>query len=194
MIVLETERLILREHRAGDFDAFFEMESDPEVRRFVGGAPRPYADARRRFGERFLRRGRRRLGLWATVLRSNGAYAGYSGVYPYFRAPGRLSAGEACLGFTLARAFWGRGLATESARALVRYGFEDLGLDRILGSVEAGNAASIHILERLGFRLWRLERVGARCLYHLELLRPRVSAPRAQTKRGSPPASPVRND
>ncbi|HEX4439641.1 MAG TPA: GNAT family N-acetyltransferase [Thermoanaerobaculia bacterium] len=172
MIVLETERLILREHRAEDFDAFFAMESDPEVRRFVGGAPRPQAEARRRFRGRFLRARRGRLGLWATALRSTGEYAGYSGVYPYYRAPGRLSAGEGCLGFTLARPFWRRGLATEAASALVRYGFDELGLDRILASVEAGNAASIHILEKLGFRLRRLERVGRRCLYHLELPRP----------------------
>lgn len=171
MTVLETERLILREHRAEDFDAFFAMESDPEVRRFVGGAPRPYALAKRRFRERFLGTRRGRLGLWATALKSTGEYAGYTGVYPYFRAPGRISARDACLGFTLSRAFWGRGLATEAATALVRYGFDELGLDRILGSVEAGNAASIHILEKLGFRLWRLERVGKRCLYHLELLR-----------------------
>jgi RimJ/RimL family protein N-acetyltransferase len=169
VIVLETKRLVLRDHQPADADAFCAMEADPEVRRFVGGAPRPESEARRRFRERFLKARRRRLGLWATVLKDGGAYVGYSGVYPYFRSPGRMSPDEGCLGFTLAREYWRRGLATETASSLVRYGFGELGLRRIVASVQAGNAASIHILEKLGFRLWRLERVGSRAFYHLEL-------------------------
>lgn len=102
---------------------------------------------------------------------------GYSGIYPHYRAPGAPEPREGCLGFTIAREHWGRGLATEAATALVRHGFGPLGLRRIVASVEAGNAASIHILEKLGFRLWRLERVGRRCLYHLELRRRTDPAP-----------------
>jgi RimJ/RimL family protein N-acetyltransferase len=105
--------------------------------------------------------------LWASVLKSEGKYVGYSGVYPHFGQGGPV-AGEGSLGFTLARAYWGRGLATEAARGLVKFGFRELELTRIVASVEAGNAASIHILENLGFTLWRLEKIGARCLYHLE--------------------------
>jgi RimJ/RimL family protein N-acetyltransferase len=52
----------------------------------------------------------------------------------------------------------------------VDFGFRDLKLRRIVASVQAGNMASAHILEKLGFRLWRLERVNGRCFYHLELL------------------------
>lgn len=188
MIVLETERLLLRAHRPEDVEAYCAIEADPEARRFVGGAPRAHADARRRFRERMLRGGRSRLGLWATVLKASGAYVGYSGVYPHHGAPGRPIPGEACLGFTVARAFWRRGIATEAASGLVRYGFRELGLRRIVASVEAGNAASVHILERLGFRLWGLERVGRRCLYHLELVRPG----RAREKRARP-GEPVRS-
>jgi RimJ/RimL family protein N-acetyltransferase len=185
-IVLETGRLILRDHRAEDLDAWCAVEADPEVRRFVGGAPRPPADARRRFRERFLRPRRRGLGLWAAVLKSSGAYVGYAGVYPRFETMGRAIAGEGSLGFTLAREYWGRGLGTEAAAALARHAFGELGLRRLVASVEAGNAASVRILEKLGFRLWRLERVGKRCLYHLELDHPgrAVEAPAGRDAAG----------
>jgi ribosomal-protein-alanine N-acetyltransferase len=109
--------------------------------------------------------------LWASVLKSEGRYVGYCGVYPHFGAAGPIP-GEGSLGFTLARPYWGRGLATEAARRFIGFGFLDLELARIVASVEAGNAVSIHILEKLGFGLWRLEKIGARCLYHLELKTP----------------------
>jgi RimJ/RimL family protein N-acetyltransferase len=171
-VVLETERLLFRAHRPGDLDEYFTIEADPEVRRFVGGKPRLREAAVRKFRQSFLNPGAGRLRLWAAVLRENGRYIGYCGVYPHFRSAGPPVPREGVLGFTLSRAHWNRGLATEVAGALVRFGFGELGLRRIVASVEAGNAASVHILEKLGFRLRRLERVGRRCLYHLEMRNP----------------------
>lgn len=170
MTVLETERLLFRDHEPADRDAFCAIEADPMVRRFVGGAPRSREAAERKFREH-LRRRPGRLRLWATVFKPDGRYIGYCGVYPRFR-PGRSPApGEGALGFTLAHGYWGRGLGTEAARAFVGFGFGELRLARIVASVQAGNAASVHILEKLGFGLWRLERIGRRCFYHLELRR-----------------------
>jgi [ribosomal protein S5]-alanine N-acetyltransferase len=180
VIFLETERLVLRDHEPRDLEPFCAMEADPQARRFVGGAPRAQDVAARRFRNRFLRPGRGRLRLWATELKSSGDYVGYAGVYPHFIYPGAAAPGEGCLGFTILREHWGRGYATEAATALVRHGFGAQRLRRIVASVEAGNAASIHILEKLGFRLFRLERAGTRCLYHLELLRPKPT--RASTR------------
>jgi [ribosomal protein S5]-alanine N-acetyltransferase len=170
-VVLETERLLFRAHTRGDLEAFCEIEADPEVRRFVGGRPRARGEAERRFRNQFLKPRPHRLRLWASALKSENRYIGYCGVYPHF-GPGGPIAGEGSLGFTLARPYWGRGLATEAARGFVGFGFRELELTRVVASVEAGNAASIHILESLGFVLWRLEKIGARCLYHLELPNP----------------------
>jgi RimJ/RimL family protein N-acetyltransferase len=78
---------------------------------------------------------------------------------------------EAVLGFYLARAFWGRGLATEAGRAFVDFGFREVGLKRIVTAVEVGNAASVRVLEKLGFGLKEIEQ-GTRSFYHFELLRP----------------------
>jgi RimJ/RimL family protein N-acetyltransferase len=165
MIVLETERLLFRSHRPEDLDAFCEIEADPDVRRFVGGQPRTREAAERKFRGHLKPAGR--LGLRATVLKDSGAYVGYCGVYPHLGAAGPIP-GEGSLGFTLARACWGRGLGTEAAGAFLDFGFRELDLRRILASVQVGNMASTRILEKLGFRLWRLERVNGRSLLHLE--------------------------
>jgi len=171
MILLETERLLFRDHEPDDLEAFCEMEADPEVRRFVGGKPRTRDAAEQKFRTVYLRPVRNRIGLSATVFKPEARYIGYCGIYPHFTDAGPV-AGEASLAFYLARPFWGRGLATEAARAWVDVGFRELGLRRIVTGVQVGNAASVRILEKLGFRLWRLEKSGARSYYHFELCDP----------------------
>jgi [ribosomal protein S5]-alanine N-acetyltransferase len=173
MIVLETERLLFRDHTLEDLDPFCALEADPEVRRFVGGKPRTREEAEHRFRDRFLTPAPDRLRFWATVFKPDGRYIGYCGVYPHFGEAGPIS-GEGALGFTLARAYWGRGLATEAARAFVDFGFHGLHLHRIVASVEVGNAASVRVIEKLGFRLWRLEKINHRSFYHFELRNPQA--------------------
>src|SRR5437868_2300537 len=150
MIVLETARLLFRDHEPADLEAYCEMEADPEVRRYVGGKPRTRETAERRFREVFLRPRSGRLALWATVFKQEGRYIGYCGIYPHVEA-GRAIPGEGVLAFYLARPYWGRGLATEAGRAFVEFGFGELRLSRIVAGVDARNAASIRVIEKLGF-------------------------------------------
>ncbi len=186
MIVLETERLLFRDHRPEDLEQFCLLEADPYVRRFVGGKPRTREAAERMFRRGLRKRGASRLRLWATILKENGRYIGHCGIYPHFR-PGRPPVpNEGALGFTLAREYWNRGLGTEAARAFVKFGFNELRLRRIVASVEVGNTASVRILERLGFTLWRLERAGRRSFYHLELRN--LANSRRETRRGRKPS------
>ena len=84
--ILESERLLFRDHKAIDLDAFCDMQADPEVRRYVGGSPLPREVAKRRFRERFLVRKLDRLALWATIYKPEGRYIGQCGVYPNFEA------------------------------------------------------------------------------------------------------------
>jgi ribosomal-protein-alanine N-acetyltransferase len=174
MIVLETERLLFRDHTPEDLDVFCALEADPEVRRFVGGRPRTREEAEHRFRDQFLRSTPDRLRLWATVFKPEGRYIGYCGVYPHFGEAGPIPE-EGALGFTLARAYWGRGLATEAACAFVDFGFNEIHLRRIVATIEAGNSASVRVIEKLGFRLWRLETINRRSLFHFELHNPRCS-------------------
>lgn len=171
MILLETERLLFRKHEPEDLEPFCEMEADPEVRRFVGGKPRTRDAAEHKFRTVYLRPVQNRLRLCATVFKPDARYIGYCGIYPHFGDAGPVER-EASLAFSLARPYWGRGLATEAARAWVDVGFREVGLRRIVAGVQVGNAASVRILEKLGFRLWRLEKPGVRSFYHFELCDP----------------------
>ena len=82
MIVLESERLLFRSHEVADLEAFCAMESDAEVRRYVGGAPRAREAAEQRFRERAMQPVEGRLGMWAAVLKEDGNYVGRCGLYP----------------------------------------------------------------------------------------------------------------
>ena len=116
MIVLESERLLFREHEARDLDAYCAMEADPEVRRYVGGAPRSREEAERKFRSAHLKRAKARLALRATIFKADVRYIGYCGLFPNFGPRGAV-AREATLAFYLAREYWGRGLATEGGLA-----------------------------------------------------------------------------
>jgi [ribosomal protein S5]-alanine N-acetyltransferase len=169
MIVLETERLFFRHHERGDLEAYCAMEQDPEVRRYVGGAPRTREAAEARFAGA-LEPLPHRLRLWATVLKVNGCYIGRCGVYPHIEA-GRTIPGEGVLAFYLARPYWGQGFATEAGSAFVQFGFGELGLKKIVTTVDARNRASLRVLEKLGFSLARIE-PGPRTFHHFVLVRP----------------------
>jgi ribosomal-protein-alanine N-acetyltransferase len=169
MFLLETERLLFREHRRGDLEDYCALEADAEVRRYVGGAPRPREIAVRKFRSTLFKNAARKLALRATIFRADERYIGYSGLYPNFR-PGGSVAGEAVLAFCLARAYWGRGLATEAGRAFVNLGFEQLRLKRIVAVADVRNAASIRVLEKLGFVCTGAEH-GARSFYKFELVK-----------------------
>ena len=175
MTILETERLLFRAHALEDLAPFCALEADPQVRRFVGGRPRTREEAEHRFRDRFLRPAPDRLGLWATVFKPDGCYIGYCGVYPLVGEAGPIP-GEGALAFTLAPAYWGRGLATEAARAFVGFGLRELHLRRIVASVEVGNVASVRVIEKLGFALWRLEKINRRSLYYFELRNPQSAS------------------
>lgn len=174
MIILESERLLFRKHEPGDLEAYCAMEADPEVRRYVGGAPRMRKDAERKFRDTHLKRASARLALRATIFKPDGRYIGYCGLFPNFGRRGPV-AGEAVLAFYLAREYWGRGLATEAGRAFIQFGFDRLHLNRIVATVQVGNAASLRVLEKLGFTLIGTER-GRRSFHKFELVNRRGAA------------------
>ena len=173
MIILESERLLFRDHEVSDLDAYCAMEADPEVRRYVGGRPRPREEAERKFRQGLKRPPSQRLSMWATVYKQKGLYIGRCGVYPHFVTAGGIIPGEGSLAFYLARAYWGLGLATEAGRAFVNFGFHELGLTRIVTTVQVGNDASVRVLEKLGFRLAGTEQGEFRSFYHFQVDHPK---------------------
>jgi len=170
MIILESERLLFREHEPDDVEAYCAIEADPEVRRYVGGTPRARKDAERKFRNAHLKNALARLALRATIFKPEDRYIGYCGLYPNFGPRGAIS-GEAALGLYLARQYWGRGLATEAGHAFIRFGFTHLHLTRIVATVEVGNVVSVHIMGKLGFTLLGTEK-GVRSFHNFQLVNP----------------------
>lgn len=143
----DTERLVLRAATVGDADALYAMNSDPEVMRYTGEAtPTSLADMRDRIAAYpdFERHG---YGRWVCEEKSTGEVIGFAGL-KYLEDFGVVD-----VGYRLRRAWWGRGLATEAARASVDFGLSTLGLTKIVAFVEPANAASIRVAEKLGMTL-----------------------------------------
>jgi RimJ/RimL family protein N-acetyltransferase len=157
MVVLETERLVLRRFTEADAEALLLMESDPEVLRYVGRKPLPDAESyREHIRSRFLvydgSSGGHRA--WAVLERASGEFIGGCSLRPALDAPHAAAMaygpGEVELGYGLRRSSWGQGYATELARALVRRAFSGTDAARVVASVSAANAASVRVLEKAG--------------------------------------------
>ena len=148
---LKTERLLLRGLRSDDVDAAYAMYADPQVTRFLHWQC-PELDAYRPLFEDAIRRHREQppgQGVWGGFDRKTGLLCGVFILKP---VEGRE---ETEIGYHLARAAWGMGLATEGARRLLRHAFDTVGLSRVVCLIHPGNRASIRVAERLG-----LERAG----------------------------------
>lgn len=149
----ETERLMLRRPRRDDADAFAVINADPEVMGFVsesGPLFRAESDLLlRRMVQHWDEHG---FGLWMAELKGTGELAGFVGIdHPSLSA----LADEVEVGWRLARAHWGRGLATEGATAAVRHAFDDRGVERLCCIVDRDNHRSLRVARRLGFAHWR---------------------------------------
>lgn len=152
MIILETERLILRHLETGDTDALFALYRDPEMRRFYPEGTLSRAETEEEIAW-FLNGHPRHpeLGLWATIHKPSGQFLGRCGLLPW-QIDGR---DEVEVAYLIDKNFWGQGLATEAAGAIVRYAYERLGLQRLVCLIEEGNDASIRVAEKIGMRFER---------------------------------------
>ena len=154
LVFLETERLVLRRFTGADVDALCGLDGDPEVMRFItGGRPTPRDVIRDETLPRFLRAYERYegFGVWAAVERSTGDFVGWFEFYP----PDGRGPEEAELGYRLLRSAWGKGYATEGSRALIRRGFTDLGVRRVVAETMTVNAASRRVMEKAGLKYVR---------------------------------------
>lgn len=141
---LETERLVLRMFRESDTDAYAEMLADPLVMRFLGGKTMSRAEAWRNMAMVLGHWQLRGYGFWAVEERESGVMVGRVGCWRPEGWPGLE------VGWTLRRSFWGRGYATEAARASVEHAFAKLNQSRVVSLIAPENAASIRVAERLG--------------------------------------------
>lgn len=168
-LIIETDRLVLRPVSVADTQHLIDLDSDPDVMRYVTGGvatprevieewviPRALAEAGHRSG----------AGVWVALDRldlvaarsvghpdpSAASFVGWFGL----RAPRHSSEAEFELSYRLRRALWGRGLATEGARALVQLAFTEMSISRLFAGTMAVNTASRRVMEKSGLRLARL--------------------------------------
>lgn len=152
MGVLRTDRLVLRPFVAQDLDALAELHGDERVMRYLTGAPVSRAEVEREVLPRFVRRDQCRpaFGALAAFDRESGDFVGW---FALTRPPGRGNT-EAALGFRLKPEYWGQGLATEGATALLEHGFQH-GIRKVGATTYELNVGSQRVLEKLGMRLVR---------------------------------------
>ncbi len=149
-IILETTRLLLRHQVADDLDALWALYCDPEITKYIPDAPRSRKEAREEL--EWHMHGHPRypeLGLWATVHKATGKFIGRRGLLPW-TIDGRR---EVEVAYTIAREYWGQGLATEAARGILDHGFRKLNLSRLICLINPGNIASQRVAEKIGMTL-----------------------------------------
>jgi [ribosomal protein S5]-alanine N-acetyltransferase len=156
-IILQTERLMVRTWSADDAAAGFRIWSDPEVMRYIGtGHPNASIEETQAWIERMSTHHELHgFGFWAVVELKTGQLIGSCGMG--YQRDGGLPIE---FGYTLARTHWGRGLATEAARACLLYAFENVRLPELSASVDSRNVASQRVLEKIGFVYQREEESG----------------------------------
>jgi RimJ/RimL family protein N-acetyltransferase len=149
MIILETERLILRLLLSSDLDSLFALYRDPDIRRYFPEGTLNYQETKEEL-DWFLKchPAHPELGLWATIAKDTNQFIGRCGLLPW-TIDGRF---EVEVAYLLDKAYWGQGLATEAAQALVRYGFDQLHLSRLICLIDPANQASIRVATKLGMR------------------------------------------
>ncbi|HEX8286405.1 MAG TPA: GNAT family N-acetyltransferase [Pyrinomonadaceae bacterium] len=153
--ILETERLILRSWKVADSKALFEICQNAEVMLHIGNG-KPYetvADAVKFLEWAADYQNENGYCRWAVIEKSSGKIVGSSGF-------SRLRNEEIELGYLFAREVWGNGLATEAARACLKYGFEKLNFNRIVALTDVEHTTSQQVLKKIGFIERGIEKNG----------------------------------
>jgi RimJ/RimL family protein N-acetyltransferase len=153
--VLHTERITMVPLADAHLEWEVELDSDPEVMRYLSGRASTREEVEAGHERRIAAAGKvDGLGFWVGLV--DAGFVGWWTLQPAHGPDQPDDPGVADLGYRLLRRHWGRGLASEGARELVRYGFEEVGLDRIIAQTMAVNAASRAVLERVGLTYVRI--------------------------------------
>jgi len=153
-VFLETERLVLRRFTEDDVGNLVELDSDPDVMRFInGGRPTPRHEIENDLLPKFIDYYARYAGygFWAAIEKSTGRFVGWF----HFRPAKAAHPNEVELGYRLCKSAWGKGYATEGSRALIDKGFAELGVQRVVAFTMVVNVASRRVMEKAGLRYVR---------------------------------------
>jgi RimJ/RimL family protein N-acetyltransferase len=153
-VYCETQRLVLRRFTMADVDNLVRLDADPDVMHFItGGMPTAQEEIEKEILPAFLAYYERfeGYGFWAAIQKPAGQFLGWF----HFRPREGSSLDEAELGYRLRKSAWGKGYATEGSRALIRKGFTEFGVRRVVAETMAVNLASRRVMEKAGLTLVR---------------------------------------
>ncbi len=157
---IETERLILREFRANDDTAMFELDSNAEVHKYLGNNPVTKIEQVHNYianiQQQYLNNG---IGRWITIEKSSNEIIGWSGL-KFITEEENNQINFYDVGYRFMPKYWGKGYATEATKAALKYGFETLNINKIVGAANTENKASRRVLEKCGLQfveqfMWR---------------------------------------
>lgn len=151
-IFAESERLILRELVPEDVDGMFELDSDPEVHKFLGNKPlisreqsaKVITFVRQQYQEHGI-------GRWAVVDRKTKNFVGWAGL-KFVTELNNNHQNYYDIGYRLIRKYWSKGIATEAAFLTLDYAFNTMQLQQVYAAADANNKASIKVLEKIGMQ------------------------------------------
>lgn len=146
--IIETNRLILHEFRVSDAKDFFRLNSDPDVLQHTGDSPFGSVSEASLFLKNYNDYKKNGFGRWAVTCKESNKYLGWCGL--------KLNEENFVdLGFRFFKNEWGKGYATESAKASLAYGFNQLNINEIIGRASSDNKASVKVLEKLQMKFWK---------------------------------------
>ncbi|HKP25577.1 MAG TPA: GNAT family N-acetyltransferase [Dongiaceae bacterium] len=152
MKILETDRLLMRRLLASDLDDLYALYRDPEIRRYFPEGTLTLEETREELAW-FLNGhpDHPELGLWATIHKPTGQFIGRCGLLPWTID----GVNEVEIAYLIAKPWQRQDLGAEAARALVRHGFETLGLKRLIALIDPAHEASIRTAEKAGLTHWK---------------------------------------
>ncbi len=150
-LLIETERLILRELEYSDEQDLFEMDSDPEVHRFIENKPvKSIAEITKVIEMLKIQYKENGIARWAVVDKLTNECVGWAGL-KFFNQPLNNHNNFYELGYRFKKKHWGKGFATESSNVILDYGFKNLNTDIVYAITDPNNVNSKKVLTKLGF-------------------------------------------
>ncbi|RAJ18018.1 GNAT family N-acetyltransferase [Olleya aquimaris] len=148
---IETDRLLLRELRDTDLEGMFELDSNPNVHRYLGNKPiQTKAEAQKILDSVKQQYQERGIGRFAVIEKDSGDFIGWSGIRLNTEYNMNGCTKYYDVGYRLIERFWGKGYATESGKAAVNYAFNIMKLPELYATTEVGNQASHNALLKIG--------------------------------------------
>lgn len=151
--IIETERLILRKFTEKDFEAVYEFNSNKEVQKYTGDTLITSLEAAKELIKNVFQKDYKTYGYgrWATIYKPTNKLIGFAGLkyLPEFD--------ETDIGFRFLPEYWGKGIATEASKEIIKYGFEQFNLKRIIGIAIPDNIGSCTVLEKIGLSYYKTD-------------------------------------